>query len=373
MTHTVQAVRAARIFCLDGKPPLDDGVIVYDTESRHILQVGLWDELHPACEVTDLKKAWIVPGLFNCHTHLELCGGQGLKPAPDFCTWAKQLQSTPKNFSVQAVQNALSNLRNNGTAFVADFCGGREQTVYELLQGSGLRFCLFLEYLGWRQPKPRKLWQKKAKDVSVAAHSLYGVSPQAAATLHQWTKKAGTPFALHLGESAAEEKFFESGTGDLANMLGGTLIPTNAPVAGCSSLALADRLGLPGTRTLLIHCAQLKRNELELIKKSRAMPCLCPRSNAFTGTKTSPAKMLLEHNIPFCLGTDSLASNTDLDLWNEVLFFTPNLRPPLSRIFDWLIRNPARFFGLENELGSLTVGKKMVFSVLPEALRQLDT
>ena len=82
---------------------------------------------------------------------------------------------------------------------------------------------------------------------------------------------------------------------------------------------------------------------------------------------------ILEHNIPFCLGTDSLASNTDLDLWNEVLFFTPNLRPPLSRIFDWLIRNPARFFGLENELGSLTVGKKMVFSVLPEALRQLDT
>ena len=42
------------------------------------------------------------------------------------------------------------------------------------------------------------------------------------------------PFALHLGESAAEEKFFESGTGDLANMLGGTLIPTNTPVAGYS-------------------------------------------------------------------------------------------------------------------------------------------
>ena len=82
MTHTVQAVRAARIFCLDGKPPLDDGVIVYDTESRHILQVGLWDELHPACEVTDLKKAWIVPGLFNCHIHFELCGGQSLKPTP---------------------------------------------------------------------------------------------------------------------------------------------------------------------------------------------------------------------------------------------------------------------------------------------------
>ncbi len=371
MNQTVRAVRAAKIFCLNGKPPLDDGVIVYDNKSRRILSVDTWDKLRPTCKVTNLGSAWITPGLFNCHTHLELCGGQALAPAPDFCTWARQLQSTPKVFSLPAIQNALQSLRDNGTAFVADFCGGKAQTVYELLQSSGLHFSLFLEYLGWRQPKPRPLWQKKTAGVSVAAHSLYGVSPQAATTLHAWTREAGTPFALHLGESAAEEIFFENGSGELAKMLGGKLIPKNAKAVGCSSLVLADSLGLLGKRSLLIHCAQLKKKELGLIKKSQAMPCLCPRSNAFTGTKTSPARMLLEHNIPFCLGTDSLASNTDLALWNEVLFLIRDLRPSLSQIFDWVIRNPARFFGLENELGSLTIGKKMIFSVLPEELQQL--
>ncbi len=371
MTHTVRATRAAKIFCLDGKPPLEDGVILFDSSTRRILRVGPWDELRPTCEVTNLGNAWITPGIFNCHTHLELSGQQSLQPAPNFCEWARQLQNTPKIFSARATENALADLQENGTAFVADFCGGKAETVYKLLQNSALSFCLFLEYLGWRQPKPRALWQEKTTGVSVAAHSLYGVSPEAATTLHRWTQETGAPFALHISESAEEETFFATGGGELANMLGGRLIPKKAPVAGCSSLVLANRLGLLGPRTLLIHCARLKQDELALLRTSQAMPCLCPRSNAFIGAKNSPAQMLLEHNIPFCLGTDSLASNTDLNLWNEVLFLTKHVRPSLSQIFDWTIRAPARFFGLEHELGSLTTGKKMVVSVLPEELRQL--
>ena len=368
MNTDLQAVRAEKIFCLDGKPPIVDGVLVFKRCSRQIVRIGEWKSLKKEYflpdEIIDFGKAWIVPGVFNCHTHLELCGCVAPPPQADFCSWAKELVKLPKIFSSAAVQENCQKLEQTGTAFVADFCAGKIDEILSILQKFRLDFLLFREYLGWKNPKERPL----RADVSCAAHSLYGVSPQVAVVLYDRTRQAKRPFALHLGESEAEEQFFQTGQGGVAEMLVGKLIPQNTPIFGCSSLQLAQRLGVLDSKTLLVHCTHIQENELDILKQYGSFPCLCPRSNAYTGSKKSPVKMLLDAHIPFCLGTDSLTSNTDLNVWNEALFLHRLFHLSLCQIFDMLICFPARFFGVEDRLGSFVVGKKAVFSVVPEEL-----
>lgn len=368
MNADLQAVRAEKIFCLDGKLPIADGVLVFKRHSRRIVLLGEWKSLKKECvlpdEIIDLGTAWIVPGVFNCHTHLELCGCVAPPPQADFCSWAKELVKSPKIFSSAVVQENCQKLERTGTAFVADFCAGKVDDIVSILQKLRLDFLLFREYLGWKNLKERPL----RADVSCAVHSLYGVSPQAAVTLHARARQAKMPFALHLGESEAEEQFFQTGQGELAEMLVGKLIPQNMPIFGCSSLQLAQRLGVLDSQTLLVHCTHIRENELDILKQYGSFPCLCPRSNVYTGSKKSPAKMLLDAHIPFCLGTDGLASNADLNVWNEALFLHRLFRLSLRQIFDMLICFPARFFGVEDRLGSFAVGKKAIFSIVPEEL-----
>lgn len=77
--------------------------------------------------------------------------------------------------------------------------------------------------------------------------------------------------------------------------------------------------------------------------------------------------------IPLCLGTDSLASNRDLDLWAEVLFFAQGFRDPLDleAAVALATRNPAQALGLDGDYGTLAPGHYDAVSVVPPDLFNL--
>jgi len=75
--------------------------------------------------------------------------------------------------------------------------------------------------------------------------------------------------------------------------------------------------------------------------------------------------------VPLCLGTDSLASVPSLDLWQE-LRAARALMPSKASLFDLLAlvtRNPARVLGIEADYGSLAVGTRAVWTVLPDDMQ----
>ena len=87
----------------------------------------------------------------------------------------------------------------------------------------------------------------------------------------------------------------------------------------------------------------------------------------------APWAELARAGIRLCLGTDSLASNTDLDLWNEAAFLAENWNngPTLKDLVGYMTVNPASVLGLDRRFGRIAPGMAPAFSLVPDHLTDL--
>src|SRR6266536_2367348 len=72
-----------------------------------------------------------------------------------------------------------------------------------------------------------------------------------------------------------------------------------------------------GCRSLCIHCVQVDQADIELLRVTRAAVAHCPRSNAAHRHGRLPLRWVREAGVPVGLGTDSVVSVGELDLWAE--------------------------------------------------------
>ena len=79
-----------------------------------------------------------------------------------------------------------------------------------------------------------------------------------------------------------------------------------------------ENLGILDDNTLCVHCVHLGDREIQLLAGTGTHVCLCPGSNRFLGVGTAPLEKILAAGILPALGTDSIASNPVLDLWQEM-------------------------------------------------------
>ena len=101
-----------------------------------------------------------------------------------------------------------------------------------------------------------------------------------------------------------------------------------------------------GPRTLLVHCNEINDTELHFIARRGASVVVCPGSHVYFQRGAFPLKRLLDAGIPTFLGTDSLASNEDLDMEREITIakeLCPELPIERIRVLTGLAR-AERFF-----------------------------
>jgi cytosine/adenosine deaminase-related metal-dependent hydrolase len=134
----------------------------------------------------------------------------------------------------------------------------------------------------------------------------------------------------------------------------------------------AADLGLLDEGTLAVHCVHLDASDIRLLAESGAHVCLCPRSNAAINVGTAPARALAEAGAPLCLGTDSLASNHDLDLWNEARALRDlpagHDLPPAA-LLRLLTVGGATALG-RGDIGSIVPGRRARLALLPQDFSQ---
>ena len=366
----MQAYRAGRILTMDrGVGEIVDGGLLAD--GGRVVAVGPWREIAGQGVRHDLGAVTIVPGLVNAHAHLELSRLAGTIPAGlGFAAWADALFAALRSHpaSLSGVARAAALARASGTCFVADVVGREADMVREALEGCGLGGHLFSEHSGRlrsREFRPAALpgsW-------SPAVHALYSTEPALAREVKDWCASRGLPFSLHLAEVPGENELFEHGGGEFADFLRARrILPRGFEPSGGSAVARARDLGLLDPGTLAVHCVQLSEEDIAILGQSGACVCLCPRSNAHIGVGLPPAARLREAGVPLCLGTDSLASNADLDLWAELRALRALLPEgtPLAELLAVVTRNPARFLGVDEDYGSLQPGRLAHWTVLPE-------
>jgi cytosine/adenosine deaminase-related metal-dependent hydrolase len=176
------------------------------------------------------------------------------------------------------------------------------------------------------------------------------------------------PLAIHISESQAETDFIFDTSGPLAEEF--------YPYVGweqyltqprhCSSTELLDRHGLLTPATLAVHCVHVNLADAQILKQRGVTICLCPRSNDRLDVGRAPLALFKKLDIPLALGTDSLASNDSISLWDEMRFtldLFPDETSP-AEVFRMATTGGAAALGLSDSLGSLEIGRRADFQIV---------
>lgn len=372
--------RAAWLIPVSG-PPVEDGAVL--TEAGTIRKAGryadLIRDLPPGCAVSDHGDAAILPGLVNAHTHAELgfLEGRIPLPQPSYTAWVTRLfelraEADPAT-TLAAYRKGLEAMRASGTCLFGDITNGLVLNP-EAGNGGGSEFpvrAAFLEFLRFDAPDLESAAGAELLErfdaargcdplLSAAVHACYSASAEITREAKSLTRKLGRPFSVHAAEHAEEMEFLLLGTGfcrELLKRLGRWNASWSPP--GRSPVETLDALGVLDSGTLLVHAVHMRDRDWNLAAERGASVCFCPRSNVNLGAQPPHPVEAIRRGISAALGTDSLASNTDLDLFSEMAFLldhAPGLAPESALRMATL--NGARALGLEAAFGSIESGKR---------------
>ncbi|HYR31320.1 MAG TPA: amidohydrolase family protein [Gemmatimonadales bacterium] len=365
-------VRAGRVYPVTA-PPLDDGAVLVGSDGR-IAAVGPHSRVPspPAAELLQYRDAVLVPGLINCHTHLELTHLAGQNREADFTRWIRRVrdlkQETPAEQFLAAARQGVRDGWARGVTCVADT--GDSGAPLRALTELGGRGIYYQEVFG---PDPAQLEEsiaglRAAVDllrgyastrarVGISPHAPYTVSAPLYRAVADYARSEHLPIALHLAESHAETELIRDGAGPFADALARRGITFAAQQA--SPVDYLHRLGVL-REALCIHCVQIDARDIGLLKTANAAVAHCPRSNRAHHHGTAPLAALRTAGVPTGLGTDSVVSVGDLDLWAEAGAAGLDEEDALRM----LTIEGARALGWDSEIGSLEVGKAGDLAVL---------
>jgi len=352
-------------------PPIRDGAVAID-EHGLIAAVGRREEIG---EGTHYPEAVILPGFVNAHTHLEYAVYAGFGDGLGFADWIGlhvQRKQRIDLADVEAIARlGAFNCLRSGITTVGDcsFSGAAATACADL----GLRGTIYLEVFGSSDEPIRERFEpmrERLADVPSDTVRI-GISPHAPYTctidLYRACAQLGLPVATHLAESKAETEFLRTGTGSWESFAEMLVPPPGT--TGIRALAEADLLD---SNVIAAHCVEADEEEIALLAEHDVAVAHCPRSNGMLGCGVAPLAALREAGIRVCIATDSPASTSSFDMFDEMRAAIVGARAREGRPDALTARDAlelatlggARALGLDGTLGSLVPGKQADLTVL---------
>jgi cytosine/adenosine deaminase-related metal-dependent hydrolase len=357
-------------------PPLERGLVILNGE--RILDVKPYGTR--AADV-DLGNAAVLPGLVNAHTHLDLSGLRGqCPPTPDFTGWLRQVIRHRRALSTADVANSvaagLAESLRCGTTLLGDISA--LGLSWPVLKDAPLRSVVFYELIGLPKQRAEAAWEVAEawlKEHPATPICRPGLSPHAPYSVSDWLfYRAATaadglrlPLATHLAETVAECELLAEHRGPFVDFLVELGVWSPDDLVGSPEqvgLMYDGYVRAPKAPVLYVHGNYLDPGLLHTV--SRGVVVYCPRTHAAFGHPPHPFRYFLGRGLRVALGTDSLASNPDLDVLAEARFLHrryPEL--PGAQLLRMATLSGAEALGWQAETGSLEPGKSADLIVVP--------
>ena len=313
-------------------------------------------------------KGVLVPGFINAHCHLELSHlagiiEKGLGMVPFILEVVKNRGSYGEEEQVDAITKALQFSYEKGIVGIGDISNDTSTANPKRLQP--VLTHTFIELLGLVPEKASEILENSQKQLkvfeglpaSLTLHAPYSVSVPLAKGVSQ-----GAPerMSIHLWESQAEIDLFRDASGPFINFNERLGLPLPS-AEGKDPASYISQYLAKEQPILWVHLTEATPDQLEWLMTEfpNSYFCLCPMSNLYLHEKLPVVDRFIPFSDRICLGTDSLASNDDLDVWQEALCLATNF-PELSlhQLVSWLTFQAAKALGMEQILGDFSPGKK---------------
>jgi cytosine/adenosine deaminase-related metal-dependent hydrolase len=350
---------------------LVENKILITDETGRIAQIT--DEKNVSGDI-EILKGIICPGFINAHCHLELSHLKDLIPEKtglvNFVFDVVSKRYFEENQILRQIAHAEEEMIRNGIVAVGDICNYAITLSQKIKRN--LHYHNFVEISGWLPRIAEARFEKRMlalkefeiEDLpaSLVPHAPYSVSDVL------WQKIIplfnGKTIAIHNQESKDEDLFFEKGEGDFLRMFKKMNID--------NSFYRPKKLRSPETyfhyfssaaSVILVHNTFTNQADLDFINRKTGDKqlisfCICPNANLYIEDVLPPVELFVQNNLNVVIGTDSLASNHQLSILEELKTISKNF-PEIETetLLKWATINGARALQIESDLGSFEKGK----------------
>ncbi|WP_168564874.1 amidohydrolase family protein [Crateriforma spongiae] len=331
------------------RPPFQDGWVRVADGS--VIEIGSG---RPSQSAIDLGDAALMPGLVNAHTHLEFSdlsepigiGPDGRSTVP-LSAWIALV--TRRRFDAdlsqrsRVMQTGLRESIDAGVRLIGDIvtpdpAGTPAETTNPTsgppssIDTSPATVIRFAEVIGLSLPRMEERWAAASNliendaNAGLSPHAPYSMRRDGIRQVIDQARSLSRPVAMHVAESPDERELIRNGGGAFADALRSMgvwqddVFPWSDTTVDGDYRSLIERL-TQAPRALLVHGNDLTDQELDTVAGHPDLSIVyCPRTHDYFGYAPHPMDRCIAKGIRVALGTDSRASNPDLDLWSEVRF-----------------------------------------------------
>ena len=361
-------IRARTVVTMDGAP-IENGAVA--VSGNQIADVGKFDQIRArnAGEIVDLGEQALLPGLINAHCHLDYTCLRGkIPPQKSFADWIRAINAEKAKFSpadyLASINDGFAEAKRFGTTTIANLTAFPD-LVPKI--SAPIRTWWFAELIDVRAPeRSNEIVDlaigslKSAPNWGLAPHALFTASKNLYSHCEEVARREDILLTTHLAESLEEMEMFRDASGPLYEFLKSI----GRDMSDCGrQTPLELFLGAPGGRALphwiVSHLNELTESDFDLLERSerRFHVVHSPRSHDYFNHSRFRFEKLRALGFNICLGTDSLASNDSLSLFDEMRAFRrsePGISP--DKILKMVTVNPARALRQENTLGRIRRG-----------------
>ncbi len=354
-------------------------------EGNSIVAIGKASEIlpqYPQAERIDLQGNILLPGLINCHVHLAQAMLRGMADDLDLMPmvmgrfWPLQAQYTEREGMISTKLCLAEMLRSGTTTFIEAMLAHNYGTdgIAQAILESGMRGIISKIVMEASKDSllPARLTQNRQESFADALetykkwHGAEGrlqvwlaprwtgsFNPSLLEEVALYKKNYNMSITMHFAESQEDVDIIRQKT-------------------GLQPVEFLDKVGVAGKKMVLIHGTFLNEQDIEMMVATDTRLAHCPISNMKSAMNYAKIPQMLDKGIKVGLGTDGGPCNNTYDMFLEMrvaaLLHKDRTQDPkvlpAEKALEMATIQAAEVLGLDEEIGSLEVGKKADFIIL---------
>jgi 5-methylthioadenosine/S-adenosylhomocysteine deaminase len=321
----------------------------------------------------DAEGKVIIPGLIQTHIHLTQTLFKGMADDLELLDWLrKRIWPLEGNHTEEtnyiSAKLGLAELIKSGTTSIIDMATvNHTESIINAIDESGFRAIVGKCMMDYGTGVPDSLMENRDNSIRESVRLL-----------KKWHGKRNErikyAFAPRFVVSCTEELLVK--VRDLAREYG-VMVHTHASEnrgeielvqrdRGMRNIQYLHKLKMTGEDLILAHCIWLDDEEMKILADTGTKVSHCPNSNLKLASGIAKIPELLDLGVSVSIGIDGAPCNNNLDIFREMRsgaliqkarLLNPTVMPA-EKVFELATVNGAKAMGMENEIGSLEVGKK---------------